>query len=91
MKTGRTYLQLLGLATIAILLFGVFRPAHAAPQEKSNATSREAGQRNMSESTLARPVMKSSTKRTSRTQRISRLRCTTGTVVSPVTVPDPRT
>ena len=37
MKTGRTYLQLLGLATIAILLFGVFRPARATPQEKSDA------------------------------------------------------
>ncbi len=41
MKTGRTYLQLLELAAIAILLFGVFRPARAAPQEKSNATSQK--------------------------------------------------
>ena len=43
MKTGRTYLQFLGLATVAILLFGVFRPAHAAPQEKekSGATSQK--------------------------------------------------
>jgi hypothetical protein len=40
-KTGRTYLQRLGLATMAILLFGVFRPAQAAPQEKSGATSQE--------------------------------------------------
>src|ERR1700730_18031684 len=38
-KTGRTYLQL--LATMAILVFGVFRPAHAAPQEKSAATSQK--------------------------------------------------
>ena len=41
MKTGRTYLQFLGLATIAILLFGVFRPAHAGPQEKGSATSQK--------------------------------------------------
>ena len=41
MKTGRTYLQFFGLATMAILLFGVFRLAHAAPQEKSGATSQK--------------------------------------------------
>jgi hypothetical protein len=40
-KTGRTYLQLSGLATIAILLFGVFRPANAAPQEKGGAASQQ--------------------------------------------------
>ena len=41
MKTGRTYLQFFGLATIAILLFGAFRPAHAGPQEKGSATSQK--------------------------------------------------
>jgi len=40
-KTGKAYLQFSGLATIAILLFGVFRPAHAAPQEKGGATSQK--------------------------------------------------
>jgi DmsE family decaheme c-type cytochrome len=42
-KTGRTYLQLSGLATIAILLFGVFRAAHAAPQESSSVPPQKKG------------------------------------------------
>src|SRR3954447_8603625 len=40
-KTGRTYLQLSGLAVVAVLLFGVLRSAHAAPQETNAATSQK--------------------------------------------------
>ena len=39
MKTSRTSLRFLGSAAAAILLFGVFRPALAAPQENSSAPS----------------------------------------------------
>src|SRR5579872_4389069 len=40
-KTGKMYLLRSGLVSIAILLVGIFRPVHAAPQEKSDATSRK--------------------------------------------------
>src|SRR3954469_4843436 len=43
-KRGQTYLQFLGLATLATLLFGVFRPAHAAPQEKSATSQKQTAQ-----------------------------------------------
>ena len=78
MKTGRMYLQFLGLATMAILLFGVFRARPCRPAGKKRRYLPEGNSSICLESTLARPVMKSCTKRTSRIQRISKLRCMTG-------------
>ena len=93
MKTGRAYLQFFRgwqFYDLAVRMFQLRCQPAGKPKMLTVATSRRR-QANMLESIFARPAMKSCTKRTSKTQRISRPRCMTGTAASPVTVPGPRT